>query len=143
MVPAVALAAHPDESAVRVAFGALEPDRGKACAVDLVLHFHSGDFAEGGKKVHSHAELITATGLDGSGPDDAGGDANAAFPMVLLAPAKLSVEGAVRDGASVVGGKDDEGVLGDAQFLDRVEELAISWSMCSTKATLVAGFLSS
>ena len=42
----------------------------------------------------------------------------------LLAPAKLSVEGAVGQGASVVGGKDDEGVLCDAQFLDGVEELA-------------------
>ncbi len=44
--------------------------------------------------------------------------------MVLLSSTKLTIQGAMGEGTSVVGSEDDERVLRDANLLHRVEKLA-------------------
>lgn len=105
--------------------------REEAVAVYVIGGLDPGQLGKGG---HTVAEVplvvVGASRLHGTGPPRDGGHPNTALGEIPLDPAVAAVGveivGLVASFLvrTVVGGEDDEGVLGHAQFGDQVEDLA-------------------
>ena len=75
------------------------------------------EVAHGGKEIEADGELVgEAVGGNCSGPPGNGGDAVAAFPYGAFVPAQRGVGFGILTGAAVVGKKEDEGVVLNAEF---------------------------
>ena len=87
-------------------------DRDEADGVEIRGGLGTGEFEESGEEIEVQALIVGAgAGLDLGGPADHEGDAEAAVVVVLLTAAPRGVGLAVGEGAAVVGGEDDDGVV--------------------------------
>ena len=70
--------------------------------------------------------LTIGSGLDDAGPADEGRHAEAAFPVgrLLALERRGAAVGPGEDFGAVVGGVDDDGVVGDAEVVELLEQLA-------------------